>query len=102
MKRKWTFQQRAKVGRPQIAAELEALIVRLANENPGLGFEKLQGVLLKLGYDVGISTVRDVLKRHHIPPAPERDRTRSNWRTFLNHYRTQMMAATFSPLKLSS
>jgi putative transposase len=70
VKRKWTFQQRAKVGRPRIETELEALIVRLANENPGLGFEKLQGELLKLGYDVAISTVRDVLKRHHIPPAP--------------------------------
>src|SRR5260221_9766237 len=93
--RKWTFQQRAKVGRPRIEAELEALIVRLANENPGLGFEKLQGELLKLGYDVAISTVRDVLARHHIPPAPERDLSRSNWRTFLNHYRTQMLACDF-------
>src|SRR5260370_10627498 len=95
VKRKWTFQQRAKVGRPRIEAELEALIVRLANENPGLGFEKLQGERLKLGYDIGISTVRDVLARHHIPPAPERDRSRSNWRTFLNHYRTQMLACDF-------
>jgi transposase InsO family protein len=95
VKRKWTFQQQAKVGRPRIEAELEALIVRLANENPGLGFEKLQGELLKLGYDVGISTVRDVLARHHIPPVPERDRTHSNWRTFLSHYRTQMLACDF-------
>jgi hypothetical protein len=36
-----------------------------------------------------------VLERHHIPPAPERDRTHSNWRTFLNHYRTQMLACDF-------
>src|SRR5258706_2575882 len=49
----------------------------------------------KLGYDVGISTVRDVLRRYHILPAPERDRTHSNWRTFLNHYRTQMVACIF-------
>ncbi|MHB8628177.1 MAG: hypothetical protein ACYDBJ_23500 [Aggregatilineales bacterium] len=74
VKRKWTFQQRAKVGRPRIEAELEALIVRLANENPGLGYEKLHGELLKLGYDVAISTVRAMFDRHHIPPAPERDR----------------------------
>ncbi len=95
VKHKWTFQQRARVGRPRIEVELEALIVRLANENPGPGFEKLQRELLKLGYDVGISTVRDVLERHHIPPAPERDGTHSNWRTFLNHYRTQMLACDF-------
>src|SRR5579862_2618000 len=61
VKRKWTFQRRAKVGRPRIDADLETLIVRLATENPGLGYEKLQGELLKLGYDVSISTVRDVL-----------------------------------------
>src|SRR5579864_6384666 len=95
VRRKWTFQQRAKVGRPRIESELEALIVRLAKENPSLGYEKLQGELLKLGYDVAISTVRDVFDRHHIPPAPERDRTGSNWRTFFNHYRTQMLACDF-------
>jgi putative transposase len=68
VKRKWTFQRRSKAGRPRVNEELEALIVRLAKENAGLGYEKLQGELEKLGYDVGISTVRDVLKRHHICP----------------------------------
>lgn len=94
-KRKWTFQHRTKVGRPRVKAELEALIVRMAKENPALGYEKLQGELEKVGYDVGISTVRDVLRRHQILPAPERDRTHSNWRTFLNHYRAQMLACDF-------
>lgn len=50
---------------------------------------------MKLGYEIGISTIRAVLKRHHISPAPERDRTHSSWRTFLNHYRTQMLACDF-------
>jgi putative transposase len=68
VKGKWTFQRRTKVGRPRLDEELEALIVRLAKENPRLGYEKLQGELEKLGYDVGISTVRDVLQRHHIVP----------------------------------
>jgi len=95
VKRKWTFQRQAKGGRPRIEAEIESLIVRLARENPGLGFEKIQGELLKLGYDVSISTVRAVFARHHIPPAPERDRAHSNWRTFLNHYRTQMLTCDF-------
>jgi hypothetical protein len=66
VKRKWTFHRPARVGKPRIESDLEALIVRLASEKPGLGYEKLQGELLKLGYDLGISTVRDVLKRHGI------------------------------------
>lgn len=94
VKRKWTF-QRCKVGRPRLDEELETLILRLAQENPSLGCKKLQGELGKLGYDVGISTVRDVLRRHHIPPAPDRDKTHSNWKTFLDHYRTQMLACDF-------
>src|SRR5258708_4015893 len=77
-------------GRPRIEAELEDLIVRLARENPRMGFDKIQGELLKLGYELDRSTVRNVMRRHHLPPAPER--SRSSWRTFLNHYRTQMLA----------
>lgn len=95
VKRKWTFHRHARVGRPRVDEELEILIVLLAKENSGLGYEKLQGELEKLGYDVGISTVRDILKRHHILPAPERDRTHSNWQAFLNHCRTQMLACDF-------
>lgn len=95
VKRKWTFQQRTKLGRPRIDAELEALIVRLAEENPGLGYEKLQGELSKLGYELGVSTVRDVLHRHHMLPAPERNRSGSNWRTFLKHYQAQRLACDF-------
>jgi len=95
VKRKWTFQRRTKSGRPRIEVELEVLIVRFANENSGLGYEKLQGELLKLGYEIRIWTIRAVLKRHHISPVPERDRIHSSWRTFLNHYRTQRLACDF-------
>jgi transposase InsO family protein len=69
------------------------MIVRLARENPRLGFDKIQGELLKLGYEVDRSTVRNVMRRHHLPPAPKRGR--SSWRTFLNHYRAQMLACDF-------
>jgi transposase InsO family protein len=93
VRRKWTFQRPNRGGRPPIEAELECLIVRLARENPRMGFDKIQGELLKLGNAVDRSTVRNVMRRHHLPPAPERGR--SSWRTFLNHYRTQMLACDF-------
>jgi len=93
VRRKWTFRQPNKGGRPRLDAELEALIVRIARENPRLGFDKIQGELLKLGYELDPSTVRNVLRRHHIPPAPKRGH--SSWRTFLQHYRQQMLACDF-------
>src|SRR5919202_1508022 len=48
------------------------LVRRLARENAGWGCSRIQGELLKLGYILGRSTVRDVLKRHRVPPAPQR------------------------------
>src|SRR5512143_1621636 len=80
VRRKWTFQQPNKGGRPRLDAELEALIVRIARENPRLGHDKIHGELLKLGYSVDPSTVGNVMRRHHLPPAPKRGR--SSWRTF--------------------
>ena len=62
VRRTWTFQRPNVGGRPRIDGELEALIVRLARENPRIGFEKIQGELLKLGYEVDRSTVRNVMR----------------------------------------
>ncbi len=95
VRRKWTFTRRRTGGRPPITAELEALILRLAKENPAWGYSKLEGELRKLGYDIGRSTIRDVLKRKRVPPAPKRSQQASSWRTFLRHYKDQMLASDF-------
>jgi putative transposase len=95
VRRKWTFQAQRRTGRPSIGRDLESWIVRLAQDNPGLGFDKLEGELRKLGFVVSASTIRTVLRKHGIPPAPERNRKSSSWRTFLNHYRQQLLACDF-------
>jgi putative transposase len=95
VRRKWTVKRPNPGGRPRIDPELEGWIVRLAGENPRWGFDRIHGELLKLGFTLDPKTVKNVMKRHHLPPAPERDPTRSNWRTFLSHYRTQMLACDF-------
>jgi putative transposase len=96
VRKKWTFQQTSRrAGNVALAPEVEALIVQLAHDNPRLGYKKLVGELRKLGYRVGRSTVRDVLKRHHIQRAPERRRTGSNWRTFLSSHQAQLLATDF-------
>jgi len=94
VRRKWTYRQdQNQVGRPKIDAEIEQLILDLAKENPRWGRGKIHGELLKLGFDVSEETVRNVLARHGVPPAPERGV--STWGTFLNHYKDQMLACDF-------
>jgi len=95
VRRKWTFKKKAPLGRPPIPPDVEALLLRLAHENPRWGYGKLEGELGKLGYDIGRSTIRDVLKRRRVPPAPERGKGGSSWRTFLAHYKDEMVACDF-------
>jgi putative transposase len=92
---KWSFIERRVSGRPRLTAELTGLILQLARENPRWGYSKIHGELIKLGYVLGRSTVRDVLKRHRVPPIPQRGQSGSNWRTFLNHYKGQILACDF-------
>src|SRR6188472_1013601 len=79
--RKWTYPH--PTGRPPVSAEIAALTGRLATENHGWGYQRIQGELLKLGHRVGASTIRRVLEALKIPPAPERH-THITWRQFLH------------------
>jgi putative transposase len=73
--------------------ELDALIVRLAKENLRWGYDKIKGELLKLGYELGSTSMRNVLKRHRITSAPQR--STGSWRSFLGHSKDQILACDF-------
>jgi len=54
-------------GRPPITSEIEALIVRMARENSGWGYDRIVGVLANLGHRVSDQMVVNTLRRSGIP-----------------------------------
>jgi putative transposase len=69
-------------GRPRIDKEVEGLIIRMAEENRSWGYDRIVGALANLGHEVSDQTVGNLLRRHGIPPAPERKR-RTTWAEFI-------------------
>jgi transposase len=87
-------QQRQSPGRPKIDHELETLIVRIAQENRSWGYDRIVGALANLGLTVSAQTVGNVLKRHGIPPAPER-KTTTTWKEFIRTHLDVLVATDF-------
>ncbi len=81
-------------GRPRQAAEIEALVVRMAEENRDWGYRRIQGALSNLGHELARSTIADILERHGIQPAPERNR-KTTWKEFLTRLWELIVAADF-------
>lgn len=79
---KWDFSKRRNPGRSGIRREISQLIVRMAQDNPGWGYTRIQGALANLSHKVGRGTVANVLKTNGIEPAPERGK-HTRWSTFL-------------------
>ena len=94
VRRKWMQNHKHNGGRPRIDQELEALIVRLAEENPRWGYGKIEGELLKLGVKLSQTTIRNVLNRNGIVPAPVRFGS-IGWRRLMKHYKQQIIACDF-------
>jgi len=92
VRRKWTYRQRSP-GRPRTDHEIEQLVLRLARENDW-GYERIEGELLKLGYSISHETVGNILKRHNIPPVPDRE-TSPSWKHLMTHYKDQLLACDF-------
>jgi transposase InsO family protein len=86
--------QRKALSRPPVDAVLEALVVRMAQENRSLGYDRIAGALAHLGHTISDQTVGNILKRHGILPAPERKKT-TTWKEFIRTHMDVLVATDF-------
>jgi len=89
--RKWTY-VRSPASRRGVLAEIQRLVVRMAQENPTWGYTRIQGALQNVGHRVGRSTIARILKAHGLPPVPERP---TSWQTFLRAHWGVIAGADF-------
>jgi len=90
--RRWTYLS-ARLGRPPLDPSVVALILRLAEENPRWGYQRIVGELKGLGVALSATTVRTVLVEAHVLPAPERGGM--SWRAFLRQQAATALACDF-------
>ena len=83
----WRWRSRVPLGRPRLSAEVQALIVTMARENPTWGSERIRGELLKLGIVVCKRTVQRYRRREPARPPSQ------TWRTFLTNHAQAIWAA---------
>ncbi|MGX1668066.1 integrase core domain-containing protein [Streptomyces sp. NPDC055400] len=84
-------------GPPRTVRSVRTLVLRLASENRNWGYRRIHGELAALGINVAASTVWNILKKHGIDPAPERDHT--TWAAFLRSQAHAILAADFFETK---
>jgi transposase InsO family protein len=88
-------------GRPRTARVIEALVVRLAQENRDWGYRRIQGALCNLGHELARSTIAEILERHGNEPAPERSR-KTTWKEFLSRHWELLVAADFFTMEVGT
>src|SRR5471030_1127933 len=81
----WRWKSRSRGGRPQIETHPRALIRQMSMENPLWCAPRIDGELLKLGFDVAQSSVSKYMVKRGGPPS-------QGWRTFLRNHAPDIAA----------
>jgi putative transposase len=85
----WTWKSRnVRCGRPPVSKEVRQLICRMSRENPTWGVPRIHGELLKLGIDIGETSVSKYMRRRRTPPS-------QTWRTFLENHTRDLVSIDF-------
>ena len=81
-------------GRPRVDAAIEELVVKLARENSGWGYDRIVGALANLGHEISDQSVGNILRRHGIAPAPKRKQS-TTWSDFIRSHKDVLAGTDF-------
>ena len=93
VRKKWTHRRSGHPGRPAIDPQVRDLVVRLGRENPRWGYQRIRGELMKLEIRISATTVRTILLRHGLDPAPRR--AGPTWTEFRRSQASGILATDF-------
>ena len=96
---KYDGSQKRGLGRPHMAGEFEALVVRLAEENRAWGYRWIQGALSHLGHELACNTIAAILEQHGLEPVPERSR-KTTWKEFITQHWELIVVANFFTVEI--
>jgi putative transposase len=74
----------------------------MAEENPTWGYRRIQGALANLGHPIDAITVRNILRRHHLEPVPQRRQAGMNWTQFLRLHWEVLAATDFFTVEVAT
>ena len=83
-----------RAGRPRMNKEIERLVVQMAKENPGWGYDRIVGAMANLGHRLSDQTVGNILRRHGLSPAPMRKQVIC-WRDFIRAHMEVLVGTDF-------
>src|ERR1700675_2707597 len=86
--------ERSYPGRPPVQREIAELVVQMARENSGWGYDRIVGALANLGHVVSDQTVGNLLRRHGLAPAPKRSQN-TNWKDFIASHMAVLAGVDF-------
>jgi hypothetical protein len=97
---KWDYSKRRNnIGRPPVSEEARDLVLRLAQENPHWGYDRIQGALDNLGHEIADTIVGNILRQHGIEPAPERKRE-TTWAAFIQSHWDVLAVIDFTTIEV--
>lgn len=99
--KKWDCSNRGKrkSGRPRLPDVVKQLVIRIAKENSCWGYDRIADAVGNIGYKISDESVRKILKKQGIEPAPDRKR-QTTWSTFLKAHWEVLATIDFTTVEV--